>query len=743
MIGGTCLVSAVGVIAIILIRGEILRLSGETSPTQVKLAKLERGFERISGSFARISAATSEDDIGAVAADLDRTMSEVEAISSELAHSSSGGGEAEVILKLSETGRVLRQMAAERIQSRQQVAEANRRVGKEIDSVTQSTHTFAESMTAIQQASQRGLEASKKTNLEANSNIKALLVAREKIEQLRSVVQEVRGVDKKFRLNPLRDRARGTLDGLAALELAEKSLAAHLKSFADTFGVMFESDSGLLALRGAVIANAEDAKARLAYDEKHKALIGAIEALSSKFADAIDPLQLAVRKANIGMNEATEQIATVSIVSAAAGEVNARARSLQALAWQLLTVSDAMSVDRIVVEIAGQIKEADRSISDISGSLPKIKQQAASGAVDALRQSFMRVGQTLTGPGGVAGTVRRGLLKHQDADQLFSGALESVHATARAGSARAHDAEGAQDLAVNRIRALSGGTFFATGLAGLAVLLAGALVGRRVRSGILDAEQRQQSAAEEMRIVLDRLQASQERQKILERVREGVETLRATSGELAETSEVVSSNAGSVAEGARNLEQTIRDISTSAVEASRTSAGAAALVSTATGAVIALGDSSKEIGKVTEMIRSIAFETNLLALNAAIQAAHAGEKGAGFAVVARQIKKLAGAASESTSAIDRSIKAMGAHVFKVNQTIVEVARIIDTMRAKQETITAAVQTQTVAAAKIVEGIQQTASGCKGDTQNRGLHAMATQLAWLAEDLSKLCVQSAE
>ena len=86
---------------------------------------------------------------------------------------------------------------------------------------------------------------------------------------------------------------------------------------------------------------------------------------------------------------------------------------------------------------------------------------------------------------------------------------------------------------------------------------------------------------------------------------------------------------------------------------------------------------------------------------------------------------------------------MGAHVTKVNQSITEVARIIDSMRSKQETITVAVQAQTDATAKIVEGIQQTAAGCKGDNETRGLHAMATQLGWLAEDLSKLCVRSAD
>jgi methyl-accepting chemotaxis protein len=126
------------------------------------------------------------------------------------------------------------------------------------------------------------------------------------------------------------------------------------------------------------------------------------------------------------------------------------------------------------------------------------------------------------------------------------------------------------------------------------------------------------------------------------------------------TVQEVASHAARAAESARQADEEAQDgkrIMQQTLNAMDTLANE---VENAAGVIHSLEKESEEIGSVLDVIRGIAEQTNLLALNAAIEAARAGEQGRGFAVVADEVRTLASRTQASTQEIQNMIERLQA-----------------------------------------------------------------------------------
>ncbi len=172
----------------------------------------------------------------------------------------------------------------------------------------------------------------------------------------------------------------------------------------------------------------------------------------------------------------------------------------------------------------------------------------------------------------------------------------------------------------------------------------------------------------------------------------------------------VSTNVSTVAAGSEEMGASIREISQNANDAAQVATQAVTVATNTNQIVSKLGQSSAEISNVVKTITSIAEQTNLLALNATIEAARAGEAGKGFAVVASEVKDLAQETARATEDISQRVQAIQADTENAVQAIGEIGRIISQINDYQLTIASAVEEQTATTTEMSRNVSDASDG---------------------------------
>jgi methyl-accepting chemotaxis protein len=185
----------------------------------------------------------------------------------------------------------------------------------------------------------------------------------------------------------------------------------------------------------------------------------------------------------------------------------------------------------------------------------------------------------------------------------------------------------------------------------------------------------------------------------------------------------VAASVDTVATGSSQMEQAIREIAHNATEAARVAGQAVEVADATTRTVGKLGDSSQEIATVVKLINGIAEQTNLLALNATIEAARAGEAGKGFAVVASEVKELAQETARATEDISKRVEAIQADTAGAVEAIGQISSVIAEINDFQATIAAAVEQQTATTNEMNRNVAEAADGSRN---------IATAISGLAE-----------
>ncbi|MBF0182161.1 MAG: bacteriohemerythrin [Magnetococcales bacterium] len=150
-----------------------------------------------------------------------------------------------------------------------------------------------------------------------------------------------------------------------------------------------------------------------------------------------------------------------------------------------------------------------------------------------------------------------------------------------------------------------------------------------------------------------------------------------------------------------------------------------------------LGVAAREIGQVVELINNIADQTNMLALNASIEAAGAGEAGKGFAVVANEVKELARQTAQATRLIADRIDEIQSVVNDAVETNREIGRAIERINTANQEITASVDEQN-STIRVISGNMNAVADAAGEVTNS-----AKELNYAAAEVARAAAEAAQ